>query len=190
MTIYDITKELFSTETYPGDPVPAKSSWLSMSKGDKCNLTSLSLGSHSGTHIDAPKHFIANGKDVSEVSLEYCIGSCQVIHYDGRIKQQFWSEYSFQGIERILFQGQVMIDETAAENIVRHGIKLIGVETPTVGDKSCQENVHKILLEKEIVILENLQLNNISEGRYFLLAQPLKMQGSDGSPVRALLITE
>lgn len=190
MIIYDISKELFSAKVYPGDPVPSKESWLSMERGDICNLTKLSLGSHSGTHMDAPKHFIPNGKTAADVSLKKCVGNCQVVWHNGKIESDFWSERLEKGIDKILIRGNVIIDVKAAEAMVKYGINLIGVEAPTVGDKLCQEQVHRILLGNEIVILENLQLENISEGRYFLAAQPLKIQGIDGSPVRAILIAD
>lgn len=188
MIIYDITRELFSTIIYPGDPIPDKKKWMSIEDGDVCNLTSLSLGSHSGTHIDAPKHFILGGKDVAEISLEKCVGFCQVINYSGKISIDLWNEHLKKGIDKILLRGNVIIDEQVASNIVKCGINLIGVEASTIGDQICREQVHRKLLENEVVILENLQLEKVQEGEYFLVAQPLKMQGVDGSPVRALLI--
>ena len=190
MIIYDITKELFSTKVYPGDPVPSKKEWFSIEKGDSCNLTSLSLGSHSGTHLDAPRHFIANGKDVADISLEKCVGNCRVISYSGRFQSDFWNKDVIKKTKKLLIRGNVVLDQKAAENIVRCGIDLIGVEASTVGDAASQEQVHKVLLENEVVILENLQLNDIEDGEYFLVAQPLKMQGCDGSPVRAVLLAD
>ncbi len=188
MVIYDITKEIFSTKAYPGDPVPEKKSWLSMEKGDVCNLTSLTVGSHSGTHIDAPKHFIANGKSVAEMPLEKCVGICQVVSHSGKLEGEFWKNKVCEITDKLLIRGNASLDVKAAETIVACGIHLVGVEAPTVGDSSCQQQVHKILLENEVVILENLCLDGIQEGQYFLAAQPLKMQGVDGSPVRALLM--
>ncbi len=190
MIIYDITQELFSTTIYPGDPIPTKKSWLSIENGDICNLTILSLGSHSGTHIDAPKHFIAEGKDVAELSLDKCIGYCEVIYCNGRITSEFLAKTLEEGTDKILLRGNVILDEEFAKSIVKCKINLIGVEMPTVGDEVSQKQVHKILLENEVVILENLNLDKIPEGKYFLVAQPLKMDDVDGSPVRALLIVD
>lgn len=188
MVIFDITKELFSTTVYPGDPVPTSKDWFALEKGDVCNLTSICLGSHSGTHIDAPKHFIANGKDVAEISLQRCIGYCQVLYYDGKITKEFLENSLEDGVDKLLLHGNVVLDEVAADSIVQRGISLIGVEMSTVGDKSSQIPVHQKLLKNEVVILENLQLDHVPEGKYFLAAQPLKMRGVDGSPVRAVLI--
>lgn len=190
MVVYDISKELFSTKAYSGDPVPEKESWLSMEKGDVCNLTSLTVGSHSGTHIDAPKHFIGNGKSVAEIPLEKCVGICQVVFHNGKLEEEFWKNKICGKIDKLLIRGNASLDVKAAEAIVAYGINLVGVEAPTVGDSSCQQQVHRILLKNEVVILENLCLDDIQEGEYFLAAQPLKMEGVDGSPVRALLVKE
>ena len=190
MVIYDISKELFSTTVYPGDPVPTSKSWFALERGDVCNLTSICLGSHSGTHIDAPKHFMAHGKDVAEVSLQKCVGDCQVVYCNGEITEEFIKNTLEDGIDKILFRGDVVLGIKAADSIVKRGINLVGVEASTVGDKQSQVLVHQKLLNNEIVILENLQLDHVPEGKYFLAAQPLKMQGVDGSPVRAILIAD
>lgn len=190
MVIYDISKELFSTTVYPGDPVPTSESWFSLERGDVCNLTSICLGSHSGTHIDAPKHFIAHGKDVAEVPLQKFIGDCQVVYCDGEITEEIIKNALKDGIDKLLFRGNVVLGIEAADSIVERGINLVGVEASTVGDKLSQVQVHQKLLDNEIVILENLQLDHVPEGKYFLAAQPLKMQGVDGSPVRAVLIAD
>ena len=76
MKIYDISKELFSTTVFPGDPVPAKRPVHQLEKGDHCNLTELTLGSHSGTHFDAPCHFVLGGKTIDQVDLNRCVGPC------------------------------------------------------------------------------------------------------------------
>lgn len=188
MIIYDITRELFSTEVYPGDPIPDKKSVLAIKEGNVCNVSGLYLGSHSGTHMDAPLHFIENGRDVAEVELSKCVGNCLVLKHDGVIRESFWEKVALYNIDKILIKGDVIVDEESADNFVERGVVLIGVETPTVGQSGFQEQVHKKLLGNEIVILETLVLNDISEGTYFLVAQPLKMEGVDGSPVRALLI--
>ena len=188
MVIHDISKEIFSTEIYPGDPIPSKKIWFAIESGNVCNLTRVCLGNHSGTHIDAPKHFLSNGKGVSEIDLDRCIGKCQLVCHAGKIEAGFWENVWKKGMDKILFRGNVQLDVNAAENIVKYGVKLIGVESSTVGDEVCQQQVHKILLKEEVVILENLRLNEIQEGEYFLAAQPLKMQDLDGSPVRAILV--
>ena len=188
MNIYDISKEIFSLKAYPGDPEPGKENWFSMERGDPCNVTKLYMGSHSGTHIDAPRHFMKNGKDAATVPLEKCMGYCQVVHYNGKIGNDFWMRRLENGVDKLLIRGDVLIDMDAAENMVRYHLNLIGVENATVGDQTCQKQVHEILLGNEIVILENLQLAEVEEGKYFLAAQPLKMREVDGSPVRAVLL--
>ena len=84
MKIYDISKEVFSSTVFPGDPVPGHRPVSELAKGDLCNLTSLTLGSHSGTHMDAPCHFVAGGKTIDQVDLARCVGPCQVVEAQGR----------------------------------------------------------------------------------------------------------
>lgn len=188
--IYDITKELFSVETYPGDPIPDKAEWFSIENGDVCNLTAIKIGSHTGTHIDAPRHFFTEGKGVSEISLEKCIGKCLVIRWDGELDDTFWNTKIRNDTRKILFKGNVNFRPGTAEKIADMGIDLVGVEASTVGAPDKQKEVHEAFLEKEVVILENIDLSEVDEGGYFLSAAPLKMDRVDGSPVRAYLIKE
>lgn len=188
--IYDITKELFSVEVYPGDPKPEKKSWYSIVNGDACNLTEMKIGSHTGTHIDAPSHFVLNGKGVSEISLDKLVGRCQVIEWNGVIDDTFFGKKYNPEIKKVLLKGDVKIDIEAAKKITKLGFDLIGVEASTVGAPDKQKEVHRILLENEVVILENIDLSQINEGKFLLSALPLKMNGIDGSPVRAILMEE
>lgn len=186
--IYDITREMFSIEAYPGDPIPSKEKWFSISAGDVCNLTEIKIGSHTGTHIDAPRHFIPNGKSVSEIPLCKCMGECQVIEWNGELDDSFWNIKINKSIKKILFKGNVKLRPENAKKITEIGLDLVGVETSTVGAPDKQKEVHKTLLNAEVVILENLELSKVKEGIYILSALPLKMDEMDGSPVRAVLI--
>lgn len=187
--IYDISQEIFSADIYPGDPVPEKKEILSLHKStpDKCQLTVLKLGSHTGTHIDAPRHFIADGIDVANVALEKCVGICKVITVHGRLDEKIILDAAKEEIYKILIKGEVSLDSENAKCIADAGIHCVGVENSTVGSGIEQENVHKVLLDKEVVIIEGLRMKEVSDGRYFLSALPLKMDGLDGSPVRAVL---
>ena len=187
--IYDISQEIFSAEIYPGDPMPEKKEILSLHKSvpDKCQLTELKLGSHTGTHIDAPRHFIMDGIDVENVSLEKCLGICKVITVHGRLDEKIIWEVAKEGFHKILIKGEVCLDSENAKCIVDAGIHCIGVEGSTVGSGIEQENVHKILLGRGVVIIEGLRMEEVTDGKYFLSALPLKMDGLDGSPVRAVL---
>lgn len=189
MTIIDITKELFETEVYPGDPIPQKRKVLSFEKEipDICQVTELTIGSHTGTHIDAPLHFIPNGSDVAQIALERCTGRCQVIECSGILTRTVIDSINTEKVKKLLIKGDVRIDTDAAVYLKECGIECIGVEMGTVATGEQQADVHRILLGAEIVIIEGLELGRVDEGEYFLCAFPLKMKGIDGSPVRAVL---
>lgn len=188
--IFDISQEIFSAEIYPGDPIPGKEEVLSLNneKPDICQLTRLIIGSHTGTHLDAPAHFYKNGKDTMQLELEKCIGECKVVSAEGRIEEKEILEWTEDGTKKLLIKGKADFDSLNAEYMVKCGIHCIGVERSTVGSGEEQEKVHKILLGAEVVIIEGLRMDQVIEGKYFLSALPLKMQGVDGSPVRAVLI--
>ncbi|MDO4275477.1 MAG: cyclase family protein [Eubacteriales bacterium] len=189
MRLHDISKELFSSPVYPGDPVPEKAPFLSIEKGDVCNLTMLSMGSHNGTHLDAPRHFIADGRDVSDILLEKTIGLCKVVEAHGRLTSGQIEEWMSGRTKKLLIKGQIIVTPQAAKTMVQWGLELLGVEGQTVGEEGTQETVHRILLGAEVVILEGLVLEEPEPGSYFLAAQPLKMAGLDGSPIRPVLIS-
>ena len=190
MKIYDISRELFSADVYPGDPIPYMENILSLEKQppDKCQLSRIQMGSHTGTHLDAPKHFIRNGSDASEISLDKCLGECMVVSCEGAVEKSQIDAWTENNITKILIAGTVRLTPDAVNYLVERGIDCIGVEMSTVAVGDDQAEVHRLLLEREVVILEGLSLSGIKNGKYFLCALPLKMAGADGSPVRAVLI--
>lgn len=195
MNLHDITQELFSSPVYPGDPAPHKEYFLNIDRGDICNLTVLSMGSHVGTHMDAPRHFYAKGDDVCQIPLSKCIGECKVISAPTQEEKWIISENDMKkllsdGTKKLLIKGNIEITEAAATEMVGNGLELIGVEAQTVGPADAPAQVHYILLAAKVVILEGLRLGEIPSGNYILTASPLKMDGLDGSPVRAVLIEQ
>lgn len=186
--LLDIGKGLFSTPVYPGDPEPRKEPFFQIEKGDDCNLTVLTMGSHNGTHLDAPKHFCQGRGSVDRIPLEKCMGICKVVSLTGEITAPVMEMLLKDGTKKILIKGQILLTPEAAEVMADREIDLVGVESQTVGAGEGQKQVHKILLGKDVVILEGLVLEKILPGPYFLAAQPLKMEGLDGSPVRPVLI--
>lgn len=189
--IFDISQEIFSSEVYPGDPIPSKKAILSLQKSDsdKCNLTELVLGSHAGTHLDAPCHFILNGKDVEQIELDKCIGKCLVTALE-EISHDNVEQWKKQNVRRVLFKNGKKLNVKEADYLVEAGCVCVGVECSTVGIEEQNEEVHKILLSNEIVIIEGLRMEYVPEGEYFLAALPLKMKDLDGSPIRAILWKE
>ena len=186
---FDIAKELFSSPVYPGDPVPEKKPFKSIADGDSCNLTFLSMGSHCGTHLDAPRHFIPNGIDVSQIPLSRMMGMCKVVEASGAISPEQTREWLSDGTKKLLIKGEILMTPKAAEIMAAQALELIGVEGQTVGADGTQKVIHCTLLGAEIVILEGLDLSRPKPGIYFLASQPLKMEGLDGSPVRPVLIS-
>ncbi len=197
MKIYDISQEVFSGCVYPGDEAPIKREVNRIKNGDQYNLTSFSMCSHNGTHIDAPFHFFDNGKTVEEIPLYKTIGKCRVISFNGILTRDIADDImknstssDIDSAKRILFKGDVDITPEAAEVFSFHNMYLIGVESQSVGENCSPMRVHTILLEKEIILLEGIRLQGVDDGEYFLYAAPINLGGSDGAPCRAILIKE
>lgn len=188
MKIYDISKELFSSTVYPGDPAPEKELFYSTKKSDVCNLTRLTLGSHNGTHLDAPRHFFGEKHGVDRIPLEKTIGRCKVAELSGTVSAKQMGELLDPDTKKLLIKGEILLTPEAAQVMAERKLDLIGVEGQTVGEGETQISIHRILLEAEVVILEGILLDEVTPGYYFLAAQPLKMEGLDGSPVRPVLL--
>ena len=190
MKIYDISQEVFSCSVYPGDPRPEKQMLCSTDAGDVYNLTAFSMCAHNGTHIDAPFHFLPEGKTVERLPLDVFVGDCFVARHQGDVTAEDARTILVKaaGAERILIAGDVTVTEEAAQVFVRSGIKLLGNEGQSVGPADAPMAVHKILLSRGIVLLEGILLSDVPEGRYFLSAAPLNLAGADGAPCRAYLI--
>lgn len=188
MKLYDITRELFSSNVYPGDPKPEYERILEVKKGDACNLTYLKMCAHNGTHMDAPRHFLEEGKSIDELSLEQVMGACTVLEYKGNLDGKTAAEMIEGKGKKLLWKGGVIFTESAAKAFVQAGIELVGVESQTVGPEDSPAAVHKILLGAGMAILEGLCLKEVQPGNYFLCAQPLKLADCDGAPCRAVLI--
>ena len=192
MRLWDISRELLTAPVYPGDPAPAATYLQQMSFGDTCNLTALSLCAHNATHLDAPRHFVPDGDGAEAVALTHCCGPCRVIACEGVLTGDKAEDLlaNIPATERILFKGDVMVDISAAYVLTDAGVRLVGVEPPSVAAADRSEAVHRHLLGSKVLILEGLDLSAVSEGTYFLFAAPLKIAGCDGAPVRAVLVDE
>ena len=191
--IIDISQEVFSCKVYPGDPRPQMTRHLSIEKGDVCNLTEFSMCAHNGTHVDAPFHFINDGKTIDMVGLEPFVGDCFVAHHSGDVTASdanaIFEKAAMAGAsQRILIAGKATVTAEAAKVFVKKKVVLLGNESQTVGPENASMEVHLILLGAEVVLLEGIVLKNVDEGRYFLNAAPLGLGGCDGAPCRAYLI--
>ena len=190
MKIYDISQEVFSCAVYPGDPKPEKQTVYSTGAGDLYNLSFFAMCAHNGTHVDAPFHFLHDGKTVDQIDLSHFVGDCFVARNEGDVTAADAENIlkKADGAERILIAGNATVTIEAAEVFAAGGIKLLGNEGQTVGPENAPMQVHLILLRREIALLEGIVLQGIPEGQYFLSAAPLNLGGADGAPCRAYLI--
>ena len=195
MKIYDISQEVFGCQVYPGDPAPEKTVLTSMEKGELYNLTAIKMCAHNGTHIDAPRHFIKDGRSVDEIGLEAFVGKAYVAEHCGTVSAddaieiiKKAKELDSESAKRILIKGNVEVSLEAAKVFAEEGVLLLGNEPQTVGPQNAPMAVHLVLLAADVVLLEGIRLEEVSEGVYFLNAAPLNLSGSDGAPCRAILI--
>ena len=190
MKLYDISQEIFSCRVYPGDPAPEKQTLCATARGDLYNLTAFSMCAHNGTHIDAPYHFLPDGKTVEQLDLNTFVGNCYVARQDGDITASHAAAILQQaaGAKRILIAGSATVTLEAARVFAAAGICLLGGESQSVGPEDAPMAVHKTLLSQNIALLEGVVLTHVPQGHYFLSAAPLCLQGADGAPCRAYLM--
>lgn len=195
MKIYDISQEVFGCRVYPGDPSPEKEIKLRIEDGAVCNLSALHMCAHNGTHVDAPYHFLNDGKKIDEIDISRFIGYAYVAEHKGdltasdarRIMEKAEASDK-RAAERILVKGDVTVTPEAAKEFAQAGILLYGNESQTVGPLEAPMEVHLIMLGAEIVLLEGIRLSEVPEGVYLLHAAPLNLGGAEGAPCRATLI--
>lgn len=212
MHIYDVSVPLSAaTPTYPGDPGIDIKQWLTLAKGDVANVSLINFGLHSGTHVDAPAHFIAGGSRVESLPFESLIGEAEVVELanDVRvIEADFVAANCTRGSLRILFKTRnsafwnnpqdgfredyTYIDPDAAKLLAEAGVKLVGIDYLSVEQfKSGKFETHHALLSSGVVILEGLDLREVPSGFYELICLPLRIAGGsgDGAPARVILRT-
>lgn len=203
MVLYDITLPLRPEQpTWPGDSPFLIGINQSIAKGSLFNTTRFSLESHFATHIDAPYHFEENGITVDKIPMEVMIGPVLVHEVDTLDFIQPGHLPELSNIERIIFKtpNTHFIADTvfhteyaavgieAAELLVHAGIKLVGIDYFSVETYYCEDYpVHHVFLRNNVILLEGVDLRQVPPGWYELLALPMKIQGADGSPVRAIL---
>lgn len=181
--IIDLTKELWSgMEVYEGDPGVVLESFRTVQE-DGYAVTRLQLSTHSGTHMDAPSHFYRDGKTISEVGLEKLMGRAVVLgRFEGAIPE---------GISIVLARTG-FLSLRRAEELLQKGVQVFGtihdsIEEPTDASGMDAFPVHQLLLGREAVIIENLDMSEAEEKTYGFVALPLKIRNGDGSPARVVL---
>ncbi len=193
LKLIDISRDIMKTPPYPGDPAPQLSLLSGFVCGDDCNVAMLSTCLHTGTHVDAPLHYLDGGKTVNRYALDVFIGECHVVEMGaGMITGRTVNRYFPPDAQRVLVKSnaKAWFDVTAAQELSYAGLKLIGTDAPSVGNADNEAAAHKGFLQGGTAILENLDLSAVQPGKYFLMAQPLKIAGVEAAPCRAVLIAD
>ncbi len=204
----DITFQVFPAMTvWPGDAPTEIESLYEVEKGDRYMVSRLVLSSHAGTHVDAPAHYIEGGDTVESLRLSTLIGPCVVAGVEDReITAGVVDSLALPpGVRRVLFKtansgrfagegpfarDYVGVSACGASRLVDMGVELVGSDYLSVAAFDEVSSVHRIFLGAGVVLLETLNLKDVSPGRYELLCLPLKLRGVEGSPCRAVLITD
>ncbi|QAT50575.1 cyclase family protein [Caproiciproducens sp. NJN-50] len=189
MELIDITRELFSSPPYPGDPVPYRDIVRRMELGDDCNLSGFYACCHSATHLDAPLHFIPGGDSIDKLDLSRCVGPCTVIPAQGIVTGADIDRLAPKSGDRLLLKGngEAFLSKSAAFALVGAGVLLVGTDAQSIGAPDDEEGPHAELLGAGIPILEGLDLTAVQPGGYRLIALPLLLAGAEAAPVRAVL---
>lgn len=206
MRIYDVTLTIRSgMPLYPGDPPFAAEDSCRIARGDACNVSRLSLGSHLGTHVDAPKHFLDDGLTLDRVPLEHFLGPAKVFALPGKkeIAPADLAGLPIGAGDRVLLKTDnsarlgedlfrtdfTYLSPDAARHLAGKGILTLGFDYLSVERYGAHPaEAHLALLGAGVVIIEGLDLRGIEPGTYHLCALPLKIAGGNGSPVRAVLV--
>jgi arylformamidase len=210
MEIYDITVPIRSSmPVYEGDPGVKIEAWSAFAKGDSSNVSMLSFGAHTGTHVDAPAHFVEGARRIDALSLEVLIGPARVLRVPddlNEIDPEFINLCDLSGVERVLFHTRnstfwnegfrkdfTHLLPEAAQLLVDRGIKLVGTDYLSIEKfHSGHHRTHLTLLSNNVVIVEGLNLSEVPEGDYELICLPIKIAegAGDGAPARAVLRTQ
>lgn len=207
--IYDISVPLRGGGVvYPGNPPISITAQQAISAGAGANVSRLDFGSHTGTHVDSPKHFFDDGAGVDSLSLDVLIGPALLIAFDDSVMSIGAAElrqHDLSGVERVLFKTRnsawlsngdaefhrdyTYVAPDGAEYLASLGVKLVGVDYLSVEQfHSGHHRTHRTLLSAGIVIVEGLVLSAPPPGRYELYCLPLLLAGLDGAPARAVLM--
>ncbi len=209
MRYYDVSVPVSTgLPVYEGDPGVQIELVAAMARGGIADVRSLSMGVHTGTHMDAPAHFIPGGASIDALDLSICIGPAQVVdlgNSDQALIQRADLEARLApGVERLLLRtpnsalwrqpgfkpGFVALDESAAALLVERGVRLAGIDYLSIAPSGAPAPVHRILLRAGIAILEGLDLSGVPEGRFTLVCLPLRLAGAEAAPARAILLAE
>jgi len=211
MKFWDISVSISrDLPVWPGDPKAIVERVNKIEEGKNANVSRLDIGCHTGTHVDAPFHFISGAATIESLPLDVLVGPTQVIQIPDdfsiitgdiviacgiklgttrvlfkTVNSTFWHKYGSQF--RTEFVG---IDKSGADELVKLGVKLVGIDYLSISPFKMSRPTHEVLLAASMVIIEGLDLSSISPGDYNLICLPIKIDGADGSPARAILTKE
>lgn len=197
--IIDITKTISEdTVVYPGDPV-AKLKEIKNPGG--VILTKISMGSHTGTHLDMPKHMLQDGKSLDSLNLNDVIGECVVLDFTNIDKKISPEDIKNKDLKPIVLiktknsydnkfnKNSIYLNQDVTNYLISKKITTLGVDSFSVDQFGSKTHPnHHLLLKENIAIFENLDLSMVKEGKYFFIGLPLKIKGSDGAPARIVLL--
>jgi len=209
MEIYDISVPIRAgMPIYEGDPGVEVRAWSSLAKGDSSNVSFLHFGAHTGTHVDAPAHFIENAGKLDALPLDVLIGPARVVRVPDEkteIDTAFLATCDLEGIERVIFHTRnsafwaegfrkdfTHLLPEAAQTLVDSGVRLVGADYLSIEKfHSGHHRTHLTLLSNNVIIVEGLNLSDVPAGDYELICLPLKIAegAGDGAPARAVLRT-
>ena len=209
MPIYDITVPIRAAmPTYEGDPAVEIDAWSAFAKGDSSNVSFLHFGAHTGTHVDAPAHFIEGAARIDSLPMDVLIGPARVLRVPDdvmEIDENFLGTCRLEGVQRLLFHTRnsgfwnqgfrkdfTHLLPEAAGLLVNQGIKLVGTDYLSIEKfHSGHHRTHLTLLSKGVVIVEGLNLTGVPDGDYELICLPMKIAdgAGDGAPARVVLRT-
>lgn len=204
--VHDVSRPLRDGGTiYPGDPEIVFRLHSSIDRGDAANVSALALGSHSGTHVDAPSHFIPGGEPVDRIPLERLIGPATVLDLPGlaSVDAAALARQDLRGQRRVLLRTRnsaagapagftpdyCALAPDGAAYLLDRGVELVGIDALSVEPFGSDDfAVHRLLLGRGVVIVEGLDLSAVAAGVYQFVCLPLRLEGLDGGPARAVLI--
>jgi arylformamidase len=210
MKIYDVSLPISpELPVWPGDPVVVLEQVSSMDAGAHANVSNLACGVHTGTHVDAPHHFLNDHRTVESLSLDILVGPARLVQIpdtEGVVNARVLEEAAIPSATvRLLLKtrnsrhwergemefdtGFVGISADGADWLVQHNIKLVGIDYLSVAPYHQSTPTHRTLLEAGIIIVEGMDLSATAPGTYDLYCLPLKLVGSDGAPARTILVS-
>jgi arylformamidase len=206
--IYDVSVRLSNhVPVWPSGPAIRLEPTLHLSRDKSYTFheTLIQISSHMGTHIDAPYHFVENGKRLHQIPLERLVGKATVFEFPGvwSIGERELKPLKWDGIERVLFKTEnskhwqdgsfyeqfVYLEPEGAQFLIERGVQLVGIDYLSIEKyKAEKHRTHFALLEKDVVVIEGLDLTGVGPGEYSMVALPLNLLDTDGGPTRVILM--